>query len=104
MLAEHGDTCDVRIVGDGEVCEGVPSRHVRALVGSEDAHRRMSMHVAAWLQHLTFLLILTAAIYFCDRTRSWESPASKTRLKSTEAVHEPTPFVSSRSSASLFRQ
>ena len=44
----------------------------------------MSMHVAVWLLHLTFLLILTAAIYFCKRTRSWESPASKTRLKSTE--------------------
>ena len=46
----------------------------------------MSMHVAAWLLHLTFLLILTAAIYFCKRTRSWESPASKTRLKSTESA------------------
>ena len=62
------------------------TRPRHTLVGSEDAYRRMSMHVAAWLLHLTFLLILTAAIYFCKRTRSWESPASKTRLKSTESA------------------
>ena len=29
VVADHGDTCDVRIVDDGELCRGVPRRHVR---------------------------------------------------------------------------
>ena len=30
VIADHGETCDVRIVEDGEVCRGVPRRLVRA--------------------------------------------------------------------------
>ena len=30
VVADHGETCDVRIVEDGEVCCGVPRRLVRA--------------------------------------------------------------------------
>jgi len=32
VLADHGETCDVRIVSDGEVCRGVKRRHVRAVL------------------------------------------------------------------------
>ena len=32
VVADHGETCDVRIVEDGEVCCGVPRRMVRAIV------------------------------------------------------------------------
>jgi len=32
VVADHGETCDVRIVEDGEVCRGVPRRMVRAIV------------------------------------------------------------------------
>ena len=30
VVADHGETCDVRIVEDGELCYGVPRRLVRA--------------------------------------------------------------------------
>ena len=33
VVADHGETCDVRIVEDGEVCRGVPRRLVRAMDG-----------------------------------------------------------------------
>ena len=32
VVADHGETCDVRIVEDGEVCFGVPRRMVRAVL------------------------------------------------------------------------
>ena len=32
VVADHGDTCDVRIVEDGELCFGVPRRMVRAVL------------------------------------------------------------------------
>ena len=32
VVADHGDTCDVRIVEDNEVCFGVPRRMVRAVL------------------------------------------------------------------------
>ena len=31
VVADHGATCDVRIVEDGELCEGVARRHIRPL-------------------------------------------------------------------------
>jgi len=37
VVAEHGDTCDVRIVEDDELCRGVPRRLVRERCGSDAA-------------------------------------------------------------------
>ena len=37
VVADHGDTCDVRIVEDGELCFGVPRRMVRAMVAEAEA-------------------------------------------------------------------
>ena len=39
VVADHGETCDVRIVEDGEVCCGVPRRLVRALVSTGRSSR-----------------------------------------------------------------
>ena len=36
VVADHGETCDVRIVEDGEVCRGVPRRLVRAMAAGID--------------------------------------------------------------------
>ena len=36
VVADHGRTCDVRIVEDGQLCRGVPRRLVRAIVGGVD--------------------------------------------------------------------
>ena len=35
VVAEHGETCDVRIVSDGEVCKGCSRRHVRPIAAAE---------------------------------------------------------------------
>ena len=37
VVAEHGETCDVRIVEDDELCRGVPRRLVRERCGSDAA-------------------------------------------------------------------
>jgi len=37
VVADHGDTCDVRIVEDGEVCFGVQRRMVRAMEAQAEA-------------------------------------------------------------------
>ena len=37
VVADHGETCDVRIVEDGEVCCGVPRRLVRAMQAGAEA-------------------------------------------------------------------
>jgi hypothetical protein len=34
MVAERGETCDVRIIDDGELCRGVPRRLVRPLAAA----------------------------------------------------------------------
>ena len=39
VVADHGETCDVRIVEDGEVCCGVPRRMVRAIVTTGRSRR-----------------------------------------------------------------
>ena len=37
VIADHGATCDVRIVEDGEVCSGVPIHLVRAMLATSPA-------------------------------------------------------------------
>ena len=35
MVADHGDTCDVRIAEDKQLCRGVPRRLVRAQAAAD---------------------------------------------------------------------
>ena len=39
VVADHGDTCDVRIVEDGEMCLGVPRQMLRAVVTTGGSSR-----------------------------------------------------------------
>ena len=43
VVADHGETCDVRIVEDGEVCCGVPRRLVRAMEAEAEAEAEVEV-------------------------------------------------------------
>merc|ERR1712127_820508 len=47
VVADHGETCDVRIVEDGEVCFGVPRRMVRAMEAEAEVEAVMAAEVEA---------------------------------------------------------
>ena len=42
VVADHGETCDVRIVEDGQLCRGVPRRLVRAVLDGVDVSRALA--------------------------------------------------------------